>query len=73
MKLWIARDLVGIAKGFDPQLILSKEKPILMPERRLGMFFCDGFYVSLPKDWYPEVTFENSPMEVELVLIKKNQ
>ena len=71
MKMWICRDMVGISQGFEPMLMLSKEKPILMPERRLGVFFCDGFYVSLPSDWFPEVTFENSPMEVELKLIEK--
>ena len=29
-----------------------------------------GTYMTLPDEAYPEVTFENSPMEVELILKK---
>ena len=61
MKMWIARDPSG-------QLVLSENE----------MIWC-GFYWSSPADdildlndpgEFPEVTFENSPMEVELVLKK---
>ena len=71
MKMWISRDLVGIGQGLHPQLMLSEQKPILIPERKFGMFFVDGFYVQIPEHYFPEVTFENSPMEVELKLIEK--
>ena len=64
--MWIARDLIGT----PPQLTLSEKKPVLRPERVLGVFFIDGPYVELPDHYFPEVTFENSPMEVELVLKK---
>ena len=68
--MWIARDKVGKAKGFTPQLSIYKNKPFLMSDIK-GMFFCEGFYAILPPHYFPEVTFENSPMEVELKLIEK--
>lgn len=73
MKMWIARDFIGVGKGNPPQLTLSEKKPVLRPERVQGVFFIDGFYVQLPEHYYPEVTFENSPQEVELKLIDNDQ
>ena len=70
MKMYIARDLIGVG-GNLPLLTLSEKKPVLRPERVQGVFFIDGFYVQLPEHYYPEVTFENSPQEVELKLIEK--
>lgn len=70
MKMWIARDLIWVGRN-PPQLTLSEKKPVLRPERIQGVFFIDGFYVQLPEHYFPEVTFENSPMEVELKLIEK--
>lgn len=60
MKLWIARDDDGYSQ-------LYVEKPIKM----------DGYFKHIPNtkwyaisyDLFPEVTFENSPQEVELKLI----
>ena len=61
MKIWIARDS-------DNSLWIHKEKP----KKCANPYF----WVS-NEDWWevdegflPEVTFENSPMEVELVLKK---
>ena len=70
MKMWIARDRVGIGMGFHPQLALFEKKPFISDIKE-GMWFTRGHYYVLPKDWFPEVTFENSPMEVELKLIEK--
>ena len=61
MKLWIARDLCGYSQ-------LYVEKPIKK----------DGYFEHVPNTgWFtishrlfPEVTFENSPQEVELVIKK---
>ena len=59
MKLWVTRDKDGI-------LIIHFYEPII-----------DGFgWVSLDyrvinEDMFPEVTFENSPQQVELKLVKK--
>ena len=64
--MWIARDS-------DNTLWLFTNKPELNKNPKTNI----SFWVS-PEDWYeidedflPEVTFENSPMEVELKLIKK--
>lgn len=70
MKMWIARDEVGIVKGWTPQLALYENKPFFN-EVKKGMFFTDGNYYVLPEHYFPEVTFENSPMEVELKLIEQ--
>lgn len=58
MKLWIARD----EEGF---IAIYQEKPVY----RHGEWY-GGLYIFLKKEIYPEVTFENSPQEVELKLIK---
>lgn len=64
MKFWVSRDL-------DGTLILSDRLPYL-PNKA-----CDFFYFSedasiyyLDRKMFPEVTFENSPKEVELILAK---
>lgn len=65
MKLWIARDKNG-------DICLYKKKPqldrIYWYDKSCGE---DGCICFLNKAEYPEVTFENSPQEVELKLIKK--
>lgn len=61
MKLWIAR-------GLDGDLYLYPNKPIKKDYR----FTCRTIYddcIILDSDTFPEVTFENSPKEVELKLI----
>jgi hypothetical protein len=63
MKMWIARDKSGL-------LALYKCEP-----KRDGDFFSEydtgGHYgIFINRNNFPEVTFENSPMEVELVIKK---
>lgn len=61
MKLWIARNSSGA-------LFLFPEKPILMN----GYNCWDGNeWYRINRGFFPEVTFENSPQEVELKLVKK--
>lgn len=64
MKLYIARDL-------NDDLNLYVNKPV---------FYDDGLYydsdmedhcLSIDKNLFPEVTFENSPQQVEIKLIKE--
>lgn len=57
MKLWVVRDKSGL-------LNLHKEKPTLDEEYWLS----NGFWTILDSEYFPEVTFENSPQEVELKL-----
>jgi hypothetical protein len=62
MKLWIARDK-------DGELYLYPSKP-----RKGDYRFVCGYvyedYINLNYDEFPEVTFENSPVQVELKLVK---
>ena len=64
MKLWIARDL-------DGTLILSNKEPYL--PNKCYDYFCFGddasiYYLDI--NMFPEITFKNSPQEIELKLIK---
>lgn len=62
MKLWIARDK-------DGDIYLHRNKPYL---RTAEIWTCDDQeYFLLEEETFPEVTFENSPQEVELKLKNK--
>lgn len=66
MKLWIARD-----KDTD-ELWLYNGRPLIDGEQykpNLEKENCRS--VELPNEWFPEITFENSPKEIELKLIEK--
>lgn len=56
-KLWVARDV-------DGELNLFTEYPILNDE----IWMSTGAIVAIPDECLPEVTWENSPVEVELKL-----
>lgn len=63
MKMWICREPDGL-------LVLSLLRPTW-----IGYWYCPAdntLDIGKTKS-FPEVTFENSPMEVELKLIEKNQ
>ena len=66
MKLWIAR-------GNDNALYLFDSKPTMVEIfDATWMWMCyNGGAMRISADMFPEVTFENSPMEVELKLIEK--
>lgn len=59
MKLWIARDE-------DGELHLFCSKPI-----KSGLYWIAGFgnELCINDNLFPEVTFENSPQEVEIKLV----
>ena len=63
MKLWIAKDKNGA-------LALYTEEPMLYYNSQY-----EGPYksqmIDLDEDLFPEVTFENSPQQVELKLVKE--
>ena len=65
MKLWIARDE-------DRTLCVYNNKPTLSKEVN-GLWVCDKFTTvnTLSSDYFPEVTFENSPRQIELKLINQ--
>ena len=64
MKMWVARNS-------DNTLELFKIKPKSFYEEGSGQYWAGGNGLFLRADSFPEVTFENSPMEVELKLIVK--
>lgn len=65
MKLWIARDSNGELWAYD-------HKPIKKDGIFQSDFELDECIASeLPEWWLNEVTFENSPQQVELKLINK--
>jgi hypothetical protein len=64
MKLWIARDLMN-------NLSLFSDKPKLKFINIYGERVWRGDFVAAVKpDLFPEITVENSPVQVELKLIK---
>ena len=56
MKLWIARDYRG--------LYIFENQPYLVIDR----FHSYGFILLVQNDKFPEVTFENSPQQIEITL-----
>ena len=61
MEMYIARNRKG------SRLTLHNDKPIWSEEYRVWGY---GYLTDLNHEDFPEVTFENSPMEVELVIKK---
>ena len=61
MKLWIARNK-------DNNLIVFQSKPILNDWQEWDEILNEDF-MFIPKHLFPEVTFENSPVQVELKLV----
>ena len=59
MKLWIARDKDGMLCVFESKPYLNKSKN----------WDYDYNYLVIDESQFPEVTFENSPQEVELKLV----
>lgn len=62
MKFWIARDLDGTLGLLDG----DKPKPIL------GEWMPNNNYYSIDNRLFPEVTYQNSPQEIEIKL-KNNE
>ena len=64
MKMWICREK-------DNSLYCCESKPTIQEIfYESWMWMCDKGMMRIDEDLFPEVTFENSPMEVELVLKK---
>ena len=62
MKLWIARTKSG-------KLGLYQFKPFYT--NSYDLWICKLAILSINKKYFPDVTFENSPQEVELKLVEK--
>lgn len=70
MKLWVARDQYKDAYGRGC-LTLHLYEPHLSRYGRWVDNTADGFLGVLSKDKFPEITFGNSPQQVEVKLIKE--
>lgn len=76
MKLWIARDKNGSLIAFyrEPH---KNTNGFHIKDRYSGepvswySHNTNGEYLKLNSDLFPEVTFENSPQEVEIKLVEK--
>ena len=64
MKLWIARDNSGA-------IYVHRYKPEPIKYGKQGVVWESMDYWQLYHRDFPEVTFENSPMEVELKLLEQ--
>lgn len=63
MKMWIARLSINL-------LYVYGEKPEKQTTKAgHSVFTLKGAIFELPEEWFPEVTFENSPQQVEIKLI----
>jgi hypothetical protein len=58
MIFWISRDKIGL-------LVMHRKKPI--KSDNTPIFISDGVSVVLPREEYPEVTYENSPQKYKLI------
>lgn len=70
MELWIARD-----KGTN-ELWCYTDKPVLNADS--GMYSADfslehTISYELYIEWFPEITFENSPQKVRLEIVKEEE
>ena len=63
MKLWISRNDIGT-------LELHQKKPSISEVTGKPVWINGGFVGFVFNDDFPEVTFENSPVQVELKLVK---
>lgn len=61
MEAWMSR-------GQDGRLMLHSVKPSVgyNDVSRSWYYGCCGYDIEIPEEWYPELTFENSPRRIEL-------
>ena len=70
LKCWIARDE---RSGDESDLYIGQQKPRRLPGTSPGFgMWCDyGEFMALPSDMFPELTYSDEPIEVELIIKKK--
>lgn len=67
MKLWVARDKDGILRLFETKPFLNINNNWDSDD---NYWDSDDNYFVIDENKFPEVTFENSPQQVELKLIE---
>ena len=70
LKCWIARDEYS---GDESDLYIGQQKPRRVPGTAPGFgMWCDyEEFMALPTDMFPELTYSDEPIEVELIIRKK--
>ena len=63
MRLWVARNK-------DNTVVLFQSKPILNNNQEWDEILNEDFML-IPEYLFPEITFENSPQEIEIKLVGK--
>ena len=69
MKVWIARDTDIVIKKEQidtGSLKIFINKPKLVEDPLHNFWTATGEYGYLPKSLFPEITYDNSPQEIEL-------
>lgn len=67
MELWIARD-------GDGQLCLFDDEPVLRGNDNIDYLYFESKdlmkgYIKLPRDYFPDLTFDKSPRKIELKIL----
>lgn len=65
MKGYVARDK---EEGEISDLYFGLRKPIYDEDLEMWHDYLD--FISLPKDWFPELKYTDEPIEVELIIKK---
>lgn len=68
MKLWIARDKAGFISLHEKSPIWRKNRVNSIEDWHDGEFLC-----YLDNNEFPDVTFKNSPQQVEIKLVVKEE
>ncbi len=67
---WVARDECS---GEESNLYIGQEKPkrILNDEPGFGMWCDFGEFMALPPDMFPQLTYKDEPVQVEIIIKTK--
>ena len=67
LKGWVARDECS---GDESNLYLGQNKPRRIPNAAQGFgMWCDyGEFMALPQEMFPQLTYRDEPIEVEIII-----
>ncbi len=68
IKGWVARDRI---EGEISDLYIGQNKPRRIGEEPFGMWVDFGEFMALPHEIFPDLKWEDEPIEVEIVIRKK--
>lgn len=70
IKGWVARDRI---KGETSNLYIGQNKPRRIGEEPFGMWVDFGEFMALPHEMFHDLKWEDEPIEVEIVIRKKEE